>query len=31
MGDRMREEVHALSMTTLTPVEWAVHKDASHG
>ena len=31
MGDRMREEVHALSMTTLTPVEWAVHKDAPHG
>jgi acid stress-induced BolA-like protein IbaG/YrbA len=23
LGDRMREEVHALSMTTLTPDEWA--------
>jgi len=23
LGDRMREEIHALSMTTLTPVEWA--------
>ncbi len=22
MGDRMREEVHALSMRTLTPEEW---------
>ncbi len=23
LGDRMREEVHALSMKTLTPEEWA--------
>jgi acid stress-induced BolA-like protein IbaG/YrbA len=23
LGERMREEVHALSMTTLTPGEWA--------
>jgi acid stress-induced BolA-like protein IbaG/YrbA len=23
LGDRMREEVHALSMTTLTPAQWA--------
>ena len=23
LGDRMREEVHALSMQTLTPAEWA--------
>lgn len=23
LGDRMREEVHALSMVTLTPAEWA--------
>ena len=23
LGDRMREEIHALSMKTLTPVEWA--------
>ena len=22
LGDRMREEIHALSMKTLTPVEW---------
>jgi acid stress-induced BolA-like protein IbaG/YrbA len=22
LGDRMREEVHALSMRTLTPAEW---------
>ena len=28
MGDRMREEVHALSMTTLTPAQWA---DAQKG
>jgi acid stress-induced BolA-like protein IbaG/YrbA len=23
LGDRMREEIHALSMTTLTPAQWA--------
>jgi acid stress-induced BolA-like protein IbaG/YrbA len=23
LGDRMREEIHALSMKTLTPEEWA--------
>jgi len=23
LGERMREEVHALSMTTLTPEQWA--------
>ena len=23
LGDRMREEIHALSMKTLTPGEWA--------
>ncbi len=22
LGERMREEVHALSMTTLTPAQW---------
>ena len=22
LGDRMREEIHALSMQTLTPTEW---------
>ena len=26
LGDRMREEVHALSMTTLTPAEWAARQ-----
>ena len=24
LGERMREEIHALSMRTLTPQEWAV-------
>ena len=23
LGDAMREEIHALSMTTLTPAQWA--------
>ena len=23
LGDRMREEIHALSMQTLTPAQWA--------
>jgi len=23
LGGRMREEIHALSMTTVTPTEWA--------
>ena len=26
LGDRMRSEIHALSMTTLTPAQWAAHK-----
>ena len=26
LGDRMREEVHALSMSTLTPAEWAARQ-----
>jgi acid stress-induced BolA-like protein IbaG/YrbA len=26
LGDRMREEIHALSMTTLTPAEWTQRK-----
>ncbi len=26
LGDRMREEIHALSMTTLTPVQWQATK-----
>jgi len=23
LGDRMRSDIHALSMTTMTPAEWA--------
>ena len=26
LGDRMREEIHALSMKTLTPQEWDTKK-----
>lgn len=26
LGDRMRAEIHALSMTTLTPEEWQARK-----
>ena len=29
MGDRMRAQVHALSMKTLTPAEWAATPEAS--
>ncbi|HEV8691381.1 MAG TPA: BolA family protein [Ideonella sp.] len=29
LGDRMREEIHALSMKTLTPAEWA--RESAHG
>ena len=29
LGDRMREEIHALSMTTLTPAEWAQRRQGS--
>ena len=25
LGSRMREEIHALSMRTLTPEEWRAH------
>jgi len=25
LGERMREEIHALSMRTLSPDEWAAH------
>jgi acid stress-induced BolA-like protein IbaG/YrbA len=25
LGDRMREEIHALSMQTLTPAQWSAH------
>jgi acid stress-induced BolA-like protein IbaG/YrbA len=34
LGDRMREEIHALSMITLTPAQWAAAKarsGAGHG
>jgi acid stress-induced BolA-like protein IbaG/YrbA len=31
LGDRMREEVHALSMTTLTPAQWAAAQTGSRG
>ena len=27
LGDRMREEIHALSMQTLTPAQWAARGD----
>jgi acid stress-induced BolA-like protein IbaG/YrbA len=27
LGDRMREEVHALSMQTLTPAQWSARRD----
>jgi acid stress-induced BolA-like protein IbaG/YrbA len=29
LGDRMREQIHALSMKTLTPTEWAAAADAT--
>jgi acid stress-induced BolA-like protein IbaG/YrbA len=28
LGERMREQIHALSMKTLTPAEWAVVGEA---
>jgi acid stress-induced BolA-like protein IbaG/YrbA len=28
LGDRMREQIHALSMKTLTPAEWAAQAAA---
>ena len=28
LGERMREEIHALSMTTLTPAQWEELKKA---
>lgn len=28
LGDRMREQIHALSMKTLTPAEWAAQTTA---
>ncbi len=30
LGDRMRAQIHALSMKTLTPAEWAVAQSAPH-
>jgi len=30
LGDRMREQIHALSMKTLTPLEWAQKDSANH-
>jgi len=30
LGDRMREQIHALSMKTLTPAEWAQQATAEH-
>ena len=30
LGERMREQVHALSMKTLTPAEWAAALAAPH-
>ena len=30
LGDRMREQIHALSMKTLTPAEWARQTPAEH-
>lgn len=29
LGDRMREQIHALSMKTLTPAEWAAQGSAA--
>ncbi|HET9642477.1 MAG TPA: BolA family protein [Burkholderiaceae bacterium] len=33
LGDRMREQIHALSMKTLTPAEWVQSADtgSAHG
>jgi acid stress-induced BolA-like protein IbaG/YrbA len=30
LGDRMREQIHALSMKTLTPAEWAAQPASTH-
>ena len=29
LGDRMREQIHALSMKTLTPAEWSAQPGAA--
>lgn len=31
LGDRMREQIHALSMKTLTPAEFALQGPEAHG
>ena len=31
LGERMREQIHALSMKTLTPAEWASAQSATTG
>jgi acid stress-induced BolA-like protein IbaG/YrbA len=31
LGERMREEIHALSMKTMTPAEWAVAASTAQG
>ena len=31
LGERMREEIHALSMTTLTPAEWEARRARAAG
>jgi acid stress-induced BolA-like protein IbaG/YrbA len=31
LGDRMREEIHALSMQTLTPEQWKARASPRHG
>ena len=30
LGERMREQIHALSMKTFTPAEWAEANEGSH-
>jgi acid stress-induced BolA-like protein IbaG/YrbA len=30
LGERMREQIHALSMKTLTPAEWAAAQAPAH-
>ncbi|MFN3297959.1 BolA family protein [Caldimonas sp.] len=30
LGDRMREQIHALSMKTLTPAEWSATSASPH-
>lgn len=31
LGERMKTDIHALSMQTLTPEEWAERQKAAHG